>query len=839
MEVLNNLINTKWSINSDGSASFETITVGGHDVVTTDVAASAGISGSTYGDTQYQIVLDNGVADGTTSAIIPSYTSGNFADVEGTSGGFLADVNMVNDILDYVDNKISDLVNSAPVTLDTLGELATALEENDDAVAALNTAIGTKANTSDVYTKTQADATFQAKGTYLTTIPMASTTSLGGIKTNYTQQDKSYPVKIDSSGNAYVNVPWTNTNTTYSKATTSVLGLVKVGAVRTTAITTNTATTTAGKYYAVEIDSDGKLFVNVPWEDTDTVLGFATTGSGNAITSATLSGTTLTFGKDSTFFLADNFTKDNIKSTLGVSDWALSSTKPAYTTTDVTEGNNLYFTNARAQAAVTGGASTVASVNLTASRALISNSSGKIAVSAVTSTELGYLAGVTSAIQTQLNAKAPTSSLITTNTNVTNLTGRVDDIEAALGGLGELAIKDSIAWSEVTGKPTFADVATSGSYNDLTNKPTIPSLSGYATQSWVNTQLDGYATDTELSTLQTTVEELDASLGSAAFLGHTTSVTSGDSNLPTSGAVYSFVTGKGYLTSHQTIYNLTMQAGAFSAATFDPNGAAKTVNIPTKTSHLTNDSGFLTSLPSHTHSYLPLAGGTVSGDLTVSGSTTVGDIFGAGWSVEGSIANFVELNATSLYSEGNSIFAATSGNVAIGTDAVNSTYKLYVMGNSYLSGKLTVSNQSEFRNTVTILDSELYGSYTDEEGSIQDTWWVDVDGSAYFYSISQGSDITKKNVVDHDVQLTLESIANAPILRYTWLSGKDTTTEHIGSSAQYWQNVVPECVSGEEGKNLGMDYSTLGLIASIANAREILELKQEIATLKQQLSELQ
>ena len=42
---------------------------------------------------------------------------------------------------------------------------------------------------------------------------------------------------------------------------------------------------------------------------------------------------------------------------------------------------------------------------LTASRALISNSSGNVAVSATTSTELGYVSGVTSKIQTQLNAK--------------------------------------------------------------------------------------------------------------------------------------------------------------------------------------------------------------------------------------------------------------------------------------------------------------------------------------------------------------------------------------------------------------------------------------------------
>ena len=56
------------------------------------------------------------------------------------------------------------------------------------------------------------------------------------------------------------------------------------------------------------------------------------------------------------------------------------------------------------QAAVTGAASTITGSNLTANRALISDGSGKVAVSVVTSTELGYLDGVTSGIQSQLNA---------------------------------------------------------------------------------------------------------------------------------------------------------------------------------------------------------------------------------------------------------------------------------------------------------------------------------------------------------------------------------------------------------------------------------------------------
>ena len=49
--------------------------------------------------------------------------------------------------------------------------------------------------------------------------------------------------------------------------------------------------------------------------------------------------------------------------------------------------------------------------------------------------------------------------------------------------VGYLTSVPAQTWENITGKPTFATVATSGSYNDLTNKPTIPSLSGYATQS--------------------------------------------------------------------------------------------------------------------------------------------------------------------------------------------------------------------------------------------------------------------------------------------------------------------------------------------------------------------
>lgn len=61
-------------------------------------------------------------------------------------------------------------------------------------------------------------------------LPLASVNTRGGIKSGYEQNGKNYPVQINAQEQAYVSVPWTDNNTTYAAATTSVLGLVKKGA---------------------------------------------------------------------------------------------------------------------------------------------------------------------------------------------------------------------------------------------------------------------------------------------------------------------------------------------------------------------------------------------------------------------------------------------------------------------------------------------------------------------------------------------------------------------------------------------------------------------------------
>lgn len=56
--------------------------------------------------------------------------------------------------VNYVDTKIAKLVNSAPETLDTLGELADAIKDTDDALDGLITTVGTKASDADLTSHT-------------------------------------------------------------------------------------------------------------------------------------------------------------------------------------------------------------------------------------------------------------------------------------------------------------------------------------------------------------------------------------------------------------------------------------------------------------------------------------------------------------------------------------------------------------------------------------------------------------------------------------------------------------------------------------------------------------
>ena len=114
---------------------------------------------------------------------------------------------------------------------------------------------------------------------------------------------------------------------------------------------------------------------------------------------------------------------------------------------------------------------------------------------------------------------------------------------------------------------------------------------------------------------------------------------------------------------------------------------------------------------------------------------------------------------------------------------------------------------------------------------------IDERGNLYVQGdITQRSDKELKDVLSYTTNISINDIANAPICYFRWKNSSDTT-QHIGTLAQYWKQVVPECVHGEEG-NMAMNYSTIGLVSSVVNARKIVEQEERIKTLEDEIKAL-
>ena len=119
------------------------------------------------------------------------------------------------------------------------------------------------------------------------------------------------------------------------------------------------------------------------------------------------------------------------------------------------------------QNTITGAATTITGNNLTASRALVSDSSGKVAVSDITATELGYLDGVTSNIQQQLNANSSLFVRGSGSNAIQGLNGMAQGKNSFAIGTGSVATDErgmAIGYGAVAGRNQFA--------TGVFNKPT-------------------------------------------------------------------------------------------------------------------------------------------------------------------------------------------------------------------------------------------------------------------------------------------------------------------------------------------------------------------------------
>ena len=349
------------------------------------------------------------------------------------------------------------------------------------------------------------------------------------VNTSYTTSGKNYKVAVDSTtGGLYVNVPWTDNNTTYTFTnkdatlawgTTSTIATVggvdiKVtmpanpdtnthyatrlytgasGAVANAVATNPYLTVTDNNTYRNQVRFVGSGATTIKSDTSGNITISSTNTTYSNMTAATASAAgkaglvpAPAAGKQNSFLRGDGTWVVPTNTTYSAFTGATSSAagkaglvpapasgktglflrsdgtwydliaidgttldtfaelKAAWEGADSTLTTTLNNAIGAKQDKITGAATTITSSNLTANRALISNGSGKVAVSAVTSTELGYLDGVTSAIQTQLNARVSSVSAsgtapLTLNGSITNgqltLTGSVANASTSAAGI--------------------------------------------------------------------------------------------------------------------------------------------------------------------------------------------------------------------------------------------------------------------------------------------------------------------------------------------------------------------------------------------------------------------
>jgi hypothetical protein len=96
--------------------------------------------------------------------------------------------------------------------------------------------------------------------------------------------------------------------------------------------------------------------------------------------------------------------------------------------------------------------------------------------------------------------------------------------------------------------------------------------------------------------------------------------------------------------------------------------------------------------------------------------------------------------------------------------------------------------------------------------------------------ITAGSDMRHKQFISDLSLVDYSSISNAPIFKFVWSDGREDTAMHLGSSAQYWQEVFPELV--QDGDMLSLNYSVLGTIIGVFNSRRIDALEERVKQLE-------
>lgn len=141
------------------------------------------------------------------------YTGNTSATYDASKWEKLGDFRATVDLKDYA--KKSDAVGSFEIihTATDIQIVAKSIDDTEIDWPSINPATSTVAGVMTPSDKNKLNGIANNANNY--SLPTASSTIKGGITLGYSQSGKNYPVVLDNNGKAYVNVPWTDTNTTY------------------------------------------------------------------------------------------------------------------------------------------------------------------------------------------------------------------------------------------------------------------------------------------------------------------------------------------------------------------------------------------------------------------------------------------------------------------------------------------------------------------------------------------------------------------------------------------------------------------------------------------------
>jgi hypothetical protein len=620
-----------------------------------------------------------------------------------------------------------------------------------------------------------------------------------------------------------------------------------------------TETWVVNRKYLTASDVTGKV---------DTV---ATSGSGNAVTSASISGSTLTLKKESTFSLSSH--THGYVSTVKVGDTSYSAsnniiTLPAYPTS-------------MAWSAITDKPSTYTPSSHTHTKSQVTDFPTTWAWDSITGKPSTY----SPSSHTHSYASSITIGSSTTKYSVSD------------NNINIPAYPSSMAWSAITGKPsTYTPSSHTHEITDIASLKSLKTSTSITNVGWSGNSTDDYILPTmsfmafwngaynasntsnltycnrgAFGTIVTkstsdylsssTTYAGSSSIGGAATSANKLNTDAGSSTLP----VY-FSNGVPVAVNTTGIgISITGSAAKLGTTTIGDTSTPIYLNAgtATKCSHPVSGNWF-NGIP-YINSSGVMEVGSYIDFHAASANTTDYDVRLTASSSNLNISTAIVANgissikfddytglklirtsaskgsAISFYNNGGSTLLGTlgvagGGSLCYDSPSVSNALEVTTAGDVNLNGTLGFYNRSTGDTALGVvgIDSDGYLYYN----SASTTNAFKVDKSGNFIAagdVTASSDIRYKDIVYYINKVDYPKISNAPLFIFKW-KGRNEDIQHLGTSAQYWKKVFPELVFGED--KLSLNYSVLGTTLGVINSRREDELEEKISKLQKENEEI-